>query len=400
MQQKIPIENLYYLLCYAWGVSDQLDKVKVDGEKCHSLENLLSMVLLNACDRLLRQGLLRAYRFEEQEVEGVRGKLNLAETLKSGKQLKGRTICQVDELTQDVVINRVIFSTLKRLMRIEGIDEDIRARLRKTLAKFPHIEEIRVTEGLLGLLLQHRLSGFYKLVLNICRLIWDSTLPCKDKDGRLEFLDFTEDDFRMNCIFERFLMNFCKQNCRDEYPEVHREYIDFQLSPFGMMFKEAGEALPMMETDVTLFNPNRQEKLILDAKFYREALVSKYGGREKVRRDHLSQILSYVMNQEDRSKPHTLNACGERGGVLVSAAISTKEKEVLREAMNRGYRIVLLRENGFPRLYKPCGESFYACSEGLLLQISPWDYHMEKKTITREQCLELNEMAERIAEWR
>lgn len=39
-------------------------------------------------------------------------------------------------------------------------------------------------------------------------------------------------------------------------------------------------------------------------------LVSKYGGREKVRREHLSQILSYVMNQEDRSKPHTLNACG------------------------------------------------------------------------------------------
>ena len=256
MQQKIPIENLYYLLCYAWGVSDQLDKVKVDGEKCHSLENLLSTVLLNACDRLLRQGLLRAYRFEEQEVEGVRGKLNLAETF------------------------------------------------------FPHIEEIRVTEGLLGRLLQHRFSGGYSLVLNICRLIWDSTLPCKDKDGRLEFLDFTEDEFRMNCIFERFLMNFCKLNCRDEYPEVHREYIDFQLSPFGMMFKEAGEALPMMETDVTLFNPNTQEKLILDAKFYREALVSKFGGREKVRRDHLSQILSYVMNQEDRSKPHTLNACG------------------------------------------------------------------------------------------
>ena len=91
-------------------------------------------------------------------------------------------------------------------------------------------------------------------------------------------------------------------------------------------------------------------------------------------------------------------ACGERGGVLVSAAISIKEKEVLREAMNRGYRIVLLRENGFPRLYKPCGESFDACSEGLLLQISPWEYHMEKKTITREECLELNEMAERIAE--
>ncbi len=90
-------------------------------------------------------------------------------------------------------------------------------------------------------------------------------------------------------------------------------------------------------------------------------------------------------------------ACGERGGVLVSAAISPKEKEVLREAMNRGYRIILLRENGFPKFYKPSGEAFDACYEGLLLQISPWEYHMEKKTISRAQCLELNAMAERIA---
>lgn len=90
-------------------------------------------------------------------------------------------------------------------------------------------------------------------------------------------------------------------------------------------------------------------------------------------------------------------ACGERGGVLVSAAISPKEKEVMREAMNCGYRIILLRENGFPKLYKPTGESFDACHEGLLLQISPWDYHMERKTITRTQCMELNAMAEIIA---
>jgi len=89
-------------------------------------------------------------------------------------------------------------------------------------------------------------------------------------------------------------------------------------------------------------------------------------------------------------------ACGERGGVLVSAAISQKEKAVLREALNHGYRIILLRENGFPKMYKPSGESFDACSEGLLLQISPWEYHMERKTITRAQCLELNEMAEAI----
>ncbi len=102
-------------------------------------------------------------------------------------------------------------------------------------------------------------------------------------------------------------------------------------------------------------------------------------------------------DEENASLREEWLACGERGGVLVSAAISPKEKEVLREAMNRGYSIILLRENGFPKLYKPSGEAFDACSEGLLLQISPWEYHMEKKTITRAQCLELNAMAKRIA---
>ena len=89
-------------------------------------------------------------------------------------------------------------------------------------------------------------------------------------------------------------------------------------------------------------------------------------------------------------------ACGEAGGVLVSAAIATREKEVMREAMNRGYRIILVRENGFPPLYKPAGESFDACSEGRLLQISPWEYHMERHTISREQCLMLNRLVEEI----
>ena len=90
-------------------------------------------------------------------------------------------------------------------------------------------------------------------------------------------------------------------------------------------------------------------------------------------------------------------ACGEAGGILVSAAIATREKEVMREAMNRGYRIIFVRENGFPPLYKPSGESFDACSNGRLLQISPWEYHMERRIISREQCLMLNRLTEEIA---
>ena len=82
--------------------------------------------------------------------------------------------------------------------------------------------------------------------------------------------------------------------------------------------------------------------------------------------------------------------------MLVSAAIASREKEVMREAMDRGYRLILLRENGFPPLYKPAGEAFDACSDGRLLQISPWEYHMQRRIISREQCLKLNRLVETI----
>ena len=104
----------------------------------------------------------------------------------------------------------------------------------------------------------------------------------------------------------------------------------------------------------------------------------------------------YTPQECERLKNEWL-AIGEAGGVLVGTAIAPKEKEIMREALNRGYRFILLKENGFPPLYKPQGESFDACKRGQLLQISPWQYDSEHKKITREQCLLLNGMAEVIA---
>ena len=70
-------------------------------------------------------------------------------------------------------------------------------------------------------------------------------------------------------------------------------------------------------------------------------------------------------------------ACGERGGVLVSAAVHPREKAVMREAKALGYRTIDLCENGFPPLYKPMGEAFDACAEGRLLQ--PADDKVSRK---------------------
>lgn len=83
----------------------------------------------------------------------------------------------------------------------------------------------------------------------------------------------------------------------------------------------------------------------------------------------------------------------EKGGVVVCPCISTGEKEIARAALDARKPLVVILENGFPPMYKPPGQYFDACAEGRLLMLSPWPYHMERRTITRSQCLALNQMA-------
>lgn len=89
---------------------------------------------------------------------------------------------------------------------------------------------------------------------------------------------------------------------------------------------------------------------------------------------------------------------GDKGGVVVSPCISPGEKEIARAALDAQHPLIVILENGFPPLYKPPGKYFDACAKGLLLMLAPWPYHTERRTITREQCLALNNFAYEICD--
>ena len=84
------------------------------------------------------------------------------------------------------------------------------------------------------------------------------------------------------------------------------------------------------------------------------------------------------------------------GAVLVSACISPGEKAVMRAAYEHGARMIVLLENGFSQYWKPGGRQFDACAGGRLLLVAPWPHHNERRVITREQCLLLNDLARNI----
>ena len=86
-----------------------------------------------------------------------------------------------------------------------------------------------------------------------------------------------------------------------------------------------------------------------------------------------------------------------KGTVMVSPFISRDEQEVLHALLHDNRYIIYLSDNGFGNYFKPSDLLFDAVAAGCLLILSPWTHDPDKRTITRAECVALNQMAEEIS---
>ena len=126
----IPIRNVYYLLCYALGEWDAEAEADLEAlEGMERVQDLFGHLLAAGVFRLVRRGVDQGYREFQREVVGVRGKLDLGTTIREVLLVRGRTSCRVEEFTPDVVHNQILLATLHRLMTVQGLDAEVRARV-------------------------------------------------------------------------------------------------------------------------------------------------------------------------------------------------------------------------------------------------------------------------------
>jgi 5-methylcytosine-specific restriction enzyme subunit McrC len=288
---QIPIENIYYLLCYAWNKLDEKERVNVSIDDKTELLDLFAKVLINASKILLKRGIDKNYIDHTQILEGVKGKVQISQTLKSNLLYKQKTICTFDNFSANVILNRILVSTIYRLTRTKGLDKELKNELVSLQRMFFDIEQIEITISLFKQVRFNRNNRFYEFVMNVCQIIYESTFPAEIQ-GKYKFSDFTRDDKKMNQLFESFIRNFYKIE-QQKYKTVKREIIRWQ---FDSTDTASGQYLPQMETDITL--ENEDEKIIIDAKFYRETMTMNYD-KEKIKSSNLYQLFSYLLNQED-----------------------------------------------------------------------------------------------------
>ncbi|MDD6227958.1 MAG: hypothetical protein PUA94_02825 [Bacteroidales bacterium] len=102
-------------------------------------------------------------------------------------------------------------------------------------------------------------------------------------------------------------------------------------------------------------------------------------------------------DQERRRWYATWDETMRSRGVLTSAFISAKEKAVLDRGLECGACAIKIQWEGFSERGKPTGRNFELCAQGRLLIISLHPYSTRTSDLTRQQCLEMNDFAHRLA---
>lgn len=290
---QIPIENIYYLLCYAWNKLDEKERVNVSIDDKTELLDLFAKILINATKMLIKRGIDKNYIDHSEELAGVKGKIQISETLKRNLLHKQKTICSFDDFSANIIVNRILVSTIYNLTKIQAIDKQLKNELVFLQRMLSDIKQIKISNSLFKQVRLNRNNHFYGFVMNVCQIIYESTLP-SEEHGKYKFSDFTRDDKKMNQLFEGFIRNFYKIE-QQKFNSIKKETIRWQFDKIDI---ESDQFLPRMETDITL--ENEREKIIIDAKYYRETMTVNYD-KEKIRSANLYQLFSYLLNQEDGS---------------------------------------------------------------------------------------------------
>jgi 5-methylcytosine-specific restriction enzyme subunit McrC len=289
----IPIGNVYYLLCYAWGHMDESDVVDLNqlGD-VSTIHDLLGKVLAEGTNHLLRRGLDRGYEEVREDLTGIRGKIEVASIAKRALRARGRVACVFEELSHDVPHNQIIRSTLAALLRLHELDPRVRDDVRSTFRRMDGVQVVRLDSQRFRRVQLDPNRRVYRFLVSVCRLIHDQ-LIVDDRAGTTRFRDFREDDHRMWQLFEDFTREFYSRE--QKLYDVNRK--GRSISWFGAAgVTERDESLiPAMEADVLLDAGHR--RIILDTKYYAKALSERWGSK-KLHSDHLYQILAYLRNRE------------------------------------------------------------------------------------------------------
>ncbi|WP_158899730.1 hypothetical protein [Burkholderia sp. L27(2015)] len=304
----IPIQNMYLMLCYAWDKLDSLKDIKTGGLEVDNLENLLCLMLADGVASLLKRGLHSEYVERTDDMSTLRGRVEPGESIQRMLFERGMARCTYDDLSENILYNQIIKTTLGNFVHCHSVDAKLRTRLLKFQPKLASISSIVIDHNVLNRARKLCPTGIYAFILEVCRLAFDHLVPEPGGVG-YRAIDYFRDEKKMWRVFQDFVFNYFRIEAK--HYKVTSSHIKWDTPPNIDAY-----LLPRMRTDVTLVSDTRH--IILDTKYTAE-LFKKYFKKSSLRSEHLYQILTYV---EQQAGPNVISGRPVPEGILLYPAAS------------------------------------------------------------------------------
>lgn len=290
----IPVQNVYYMLSYAFRVLNEQGYKNIAIEQFNNVAELCAAILIKGISVQLKRGLGREYIPEMDALSAIRGKIDISESLKTRTMLKRQMVCVYDDFSVNSYMNQVIKTTVELLLRSD-ISKVRKKELRKLFVFFSDVELLDV-HNINWRFQYNRNNQTYQMLISICYLIVKGLLQT-NSDGTKKLMDFV-DEQRMSRLYEKFILEYFRR----EHPEImaNASQIPWQLDD------DTNAMLPVMQTDIML---TKDEKtLIIDAKYYSHTMQTQYDVNT-LHSGNLYQIFTYVKNKESQlsSQPHEVS---------------------------------------------------------------------------------------------
>ena len=287
----IPVQNVYYMLAYAFQVLNEDGYRNVATEQFNNVAELCAAILTKGVSLQLKRGLGRDYISETETLSGLRGKIDIAESIKTQTILRRQMVCTYDEFSVNTYMNRIIKTTMLKLLHAD-IDKSRKKELRKLLVFFEEVQELEI-HSINWNQQYSRNNQTYRMLVSICYLVLKGLLQTST-DGSTRLMEFV-DEQRMCRLYEKFILEYY----RKEHPELtaNASQIPWQLDD------DFSDMLPVMQTDIML--SQGEKVLIIDAKYYEHTTQVQYD-KHTLHSNNLYQIFTYVKNKEYelRDKQH------------------------------------------------------------------------------------------------
>lgn len=169
------------------------------------LEIFISMFLCEL-EALVKKGIKSDYVALEENLNFLKGKLNIKEQIKKNSIHKERFYVGYSEFLSDIKINRIIKSTLKFLYKKSNSSKN-QQKIREFLFMFDEVSTCDDYKNFFEKLVINRQVKHYEQTLLWCKIfiLGNSFTPHKGDDLAFALL------FDMNALFESYVGNFIKK---------------------------------------------------------------------------------------------------------------------------------------------------------------------------------------------